>query len=110
MRKTTGDMDDKRLLKGVLYLNTRVLGLSLGLLCGLVIFIVTNWLVIKGGDPVGPHLNLLNQYMIGYHVSFPGSFVGFLYGFFIGAAGGMMIGLIYNKIAKIRGNQPRSTS
>ena len=94
-------IDEKKLLKGVLLLNIKVLGLSLGLLCGLVIFIATNWLVIKGGNPVGPHLSLLNQYFLGYRVSFWGSFIGLFYGFFVGTIAGVMIGWIYNKIVNL---------
>ncbi|MBC8434620.1 MAG: hypothetical protein H8D96_22150 [Desulfobacterales bacterium] len=94
---------EEKLLKGVLRLNSKALGLALGLLCGLAIFIATNWLVIKGGDTVGPHLILLNQYFIGYRISFLGSFIGFFYGFFTGAIGGAVLGWIYNKIVSIRG-------
>ena len=41
------------------------------------LFIATNWLVIKGGERVGPHLQLLSQYFIGYRVTFLGSFIDF---------------------------------
>ena len=95
---------EKRLLSGILWLNAKVLGLALGLLFGLGLFIATNWLVIKGGHPVGPHLQLLSQYFIGYRVSFPGSFIGFAYGFALGTLSGAMIGWIYNKIAAFRNN------
>jgi hypothetical protein len=78
------------------------LGLVLGLLCGISLFIATNWLVIKGGDPVGPHLALLSQYFIGYRVSFVGSLIGFLYAFVIGGLGGVLIGWIYNRALHLR--------
>jgi hypothetical protein len=94
--------NEERLFSGVLWLNTKILGLSLGLICGLGIFIATNWLVIKGGQVVGPHLQLLNQYFIGYSVSFTGSFIGFFYGFALGTLSGSLIGWIYNKITKFR--------
>lgn len=104
---TTEDETDKaqeeKLFGGVLWLNAKALGLVLGLLCGLVIFIATNWLVIKGGKQIGPHLQLLSQYFIGYRVSFLGSFIGFAYGFAVGTFGGAMIGWIYNRIAAFRG-------
>lgn len=93
---------EKRLLSGILWLNVKVLGLALGLLLGLGFFIATNWLVIKGGQPVGPHLQLLSQYFIGYRVSFLGSFIGFAYGFALGTLGGAMVGWIYNKIVAFR--------
>lgn len=94
--------DEKKLLSGILWLNAKVLGLALGLIFGLVIFIATNWLVIKGGQPVGPHLQLLSQYFIGYKVSFLGSFIGFAYGFAVGTLSGALIGRIYNKIVQLR--------
>ena len=94
--------DEKRLLSGILWLNARVLGLALGVIFGLGLFIATNWLVIKGGNPVGPHLALLSQYFIGYRVTFLGSFVGFGYGFALGTLCGAMVGWIYNKIVALR--------
>jgi hypothetical protein len=97
--KTT---DEERLFSGVLWLNTGIIGLSLGLMFGLIIFIATNWLVIKGGESVGTHLQLLSQYFIGYRVSFFGSLVGFAYGFAVGTLSGALIGWIYNKIVSLR--------
>ncbi len=94
--------DEEKLFSGTLWLNAKAMGLVFGLLLGLGIFIATNWLVIKGGDPAGPHLRLLSQYFIGYRVSFLGSFIGFAYGFAVGTLGGALIGWIYNKIAAFR--------
>ena len=94
--------NEEKLFSGVLWLNVKILGLSLGLLCGLAIFIATNWLVIKGGKVVGPHLQLLSQYFIGYRVSFFGSLVGFAYGFAVGTLSGSLIGWIYNRITTFR--------
>jgi hypothetical protein len=94
--------EEERLFHGVLWLNAKALGLVLGLLCGLAVFIATNWLVIKGGDPVGPHLQLLGQYFIGYRVTFLGSLIGFAYGFALGTLSGAFIGWIYNKITALR--------
>jgi hypothetical protein len=91
--------DEEKLFRGILLLNARVFGLTLGLLSGLFIFLITNWLVLKGGKTVGPHLQLLSQYFIGYRVTFLGSLIGFAYGFAIGTIGGALIGWIYNKIA-----------
>jgi len=95
-------VEEDRLFRGVFWFNAKALGLALGLLCGLVIFIATNWLVIKGGDAVGPHLQLLSQYFIGYRVTFWGSFIGFAYGFALGTLGGALVSWIYNKIVAMR--------
>ena len=90
----------------------RRFGLVLGLLFGFAIFVATNWLVIKGGHMtpsgdyvVGPHLQLLSQFFIGYRVSFLGSLIGFGYGFALGTLSGASIGWIYNKIVAFR-NKP----
>ena len=103
------ETDEERLFTGILRLNAKVFGLILGLLMGLAIFIATNWLLIKGGHinangeyVVGPHLQLLGQFFIGYTVSFSGSIIGFLYGFALGTLCGAMIGWIYNKIVDLR--------
>lgn len=93
---------EEKLFKSVLLLNAKIIGLVLGLMFGLMFFVATNWLVIKGGYPIGPHLELLNQYFIGYSVSFWGSLVGFAYGFALGTLSGSLIGWIYNIIVKLR--------
>jgi ABC-type dipeptide/oligopeptide/nickel transport system permease subunit len=96
-------MNEKEMiLKETLLLNTKAFGLVLGLLAGLTIFVATNWLVIKGGGQVGPHLRLLSQYFIGYRVSFLGSIIGFAYGFALGTLSGAFIGWIYNKISTLK--------
>jgi hypothetical protein len=101
------DVDD--LFDDIVRFNIKIFGLVLGLLFGLAIFVATNWLVLKGGYTdsygryiVGPHLQLLSQFFIGYQVSFLGSIVGFVYGFAVGTICGAIIGWIYNKIVDYR--------
>ena len=94
--------DTAELLGHMLWLNARALGLVVGLLSGFVIFFATNWLVIKSGDPVGPHLALLSQYFIGYRVSFVGSLIGFAYAFLVGGLSGLLVAWIYNRIGDLR--------
>jgi membrane protease YdiL (CAAX protease family) len=108
---------EEKLFRGVLRLNTKLLSLVLGLLFGLLIFVATNWLVIKGGHVtnggeyvVGPHLELLNQFFVGYNVSFLGSIVGFFYGFAIGTLSGSLIGWVYNKFVDFRNPQSQSNA
>ena len=88
---------------GVVWLNAKVLGLALGVLLALGIFVATNWLVIKGGEPVGPHLQLLGQYFLGYRVSFLGSLIGAAYGFAVGTLAGAFVGWVYNRVVALRG-------
>ena len=62
-------------LTRVMRLNASVQGVVTGLLAGIALFVATNWLVIKGGPVVGPHLALLGQFFIGYRVTFVGSLI-----------------------------------
>ncbi len=80
----------------LLYLNAVVQGVTTGMFVGLGLFALTIWLVIKGGDVVGPHLSLLGQYFIGYSVTWGGGFVGLIYGFVVGYCIGYAYARIYN--------------
>jgi hypothetical protein len=93
---------ERVILSRLLVLNAKVYGLVLGLIAGLGIFLATNWLVLKGGRPVGPHLALLNQFFIGYRVTFIGSVIGFVYAFVCGFAVGYSIAWIYNRVVALR--------
>ena len=95
------DMQDKKplneiVLTRLLRLNATVQGIVTGLMVGLAIFIATNWLVLKGGEVVGPHLALLGQFFIGYRVTFVGSLIGFAYGFIVGFLIGYSVARMYN--------------
>jgi len=101
--------EEERLLGATLRLNSKLMGLTFGIIIGLIIFIATNWLLLKGGHTnaageyvVGPHLQLLNQFFLGYRISFLGSIIGFFYGFALGTLTGSAIGWGYNKIAELR--------
>ena len=69
---------------------------AVGSLCSLAIFIATLWLVIKGGADVGPNLQLLGQYFIGYTVTVKGAFIGMGYGFFWGFIWGWLVAYLRN--------------
>jgi hypothetical protein len=101
--------NEDHIFTGIARFNIKMFGLTLGALTGFGIFIATNWLLIKGGQidsegryVVGPHLQLLSQFFIGYKVSFAGSIIGFIYGFAIGTLCGAGIGWIYDRIVEYR--------
>lgn len=103
------DREEELLRNSLVRFNSKLLALVLGIMFGLTIFVATNWLVVKGGHVnaegeyiVGPHLQLLGQFFIGYRVSFLGSIVGFLYGFALGTIVGSAIGWIYNRLVDLR--------
>jgi len=77
-------------------LNATVQGLVFGTLLGGAIFLATNWLILKGGEPVGPHLALLGEFFIGYRVTFLCSLIGFGYGFVTGFLAGYLVAMLYN--------------
>lgn len=94
---------DERLIKSaVLRLNGHILGFILGMIAALLIFVATNWLVLKGGEVVGPHLGLLDQFFYGYSVTFVGSFIGAAYGFVSGYISGLIIGWVYNAVIYLK--------
>jgi hypothetical protein len=105
-KKTTlEDIVVPRLLR----LNAVVQGVVSGIVLGVIIFVATNWLVIKGGHlgpegdvVLGPHLSLLGQFFIGYRVSFVGSLVGFAYGAVCGFVVGYGVARMYNSFVSLR--------
>ncbi len=94
---------EKQVAIRIIRLEAIVQGLVVGLIAGLAIFVATNWLRLKGGSVVGPHLALLGQFFIGYDVTFVGSVIGFGYGFGCGFVAGYTASVIYNRVAMYRG-------
>ena len=95
-------IEEEELLQEVIRLSRNVLGLTLGILFAVGIFLATNFLVLKGGPTVGSHLQLLNQYFPGYTVTFGGSFLGAAYGFAVGYVSGWIIAAVYNWVVLLR--------
>ena len=96
---------EKIVMTRVTQLNAVVSGLVTGMIFGLAIFVATNWLLLKGGETIGPHLALLGQFFLGYTVSFLGSIVGFLYGSVTGFIVGYTVAFLYNFFLHLRHKQ-----
>jgi hypothetical protein len=90
------DPTERIIVQSLAKLDGTALGIALGLLGGLVIFVATNFLVYKGGDIVGPNLSLLAQFFPGFEVSILGSFIGFFYGMITGFVVGWLIAFLRN--------------
>jgi hypothetical protein len=90
---------ENQIEKAVILLNAKLLGIVLGFLSGVGLFLATNFLVLKGGPHVGAHLGLLANFFPGYRVTFLGSIIGFFYAFVVGFLVGTILGAVYNKIA-----------
>jgi len=83
-------------------LNAVIAGLVTGFMTGFALFAATNWLVLKGGRVVGPHLALLNQFFPGYQVTFVGSLIGGAWAFVVGFVAAFAIVRIYNVMMGLR--------
>jgi len=79
-----------------------VMALVCAILGGSGLFIMTLWLVIKGGVHVGAHLQLLSWYFWGYRVTWLGAFVGLFWGALAGGIVGWVIGAVYNLVVWMR--------
>jgi hypothetical protein len=93
--------EEQELQAALVRLNARAWGIAMGLLLGGGLFVATNVLVLKGGENVGQHLQLLRVFLPGYSVSFLGSLVGFVYLFVLGYIVGRFIGVVYNKMVEL---------
>lgn len=79
-------------------INIKALALSMGIVWGLTVFLLTIWFLIMCYP--GTSLSKLSVIYLGYSVSWIGAFVGFIYGFVDGLIGGALLGFFYNKFAK----------
>ena len=68
----------------------------------IALFLATSILLIRGGQDVGKHLQLLRYYMPGYTVSWPGALLGMVYGGALGAVTGASIAKISNAVTRLR--------
>jgi len=79
-------------------LHRTAMGVACGVVLGGLLFLMTLFLVAKGGYPVGPTLALLGQFFFGYTVTFPGAFVGLLWGFMTGFLLGWGFAVVRNLV------------
>jgi hypothetical protein len=94
MRETTAT--DRLIIEAFAKIDGTALGLAVGSVGGLSVFLATIILVFKGGEVVGPNLALLGQFFIGYTVTTKGAFIGVVYGFIAGFLLGWLIGFFRN--------------
>ncbi|HWP48946.1 MAG TPA: hypothetical protein VNM22_17455 [Candidatus Limnocylindrales bacterium] len=94
--------ESEEVSRAIVKIQAGVLAFVCAMIGGIGLFVMTAWLLIKGGPRVGQHLQLLGQYFPGYSVTWKGSLIGFFYGAILGGVVGWTIGKIYNKIVGIR--------
>src|SRR5512143_1596502 len=100
---------EKIVLTRLLRLNAAFMGVILGIVLGCGIFFATNFLIIKGGTTVGPHLALLGQFFIGYKITFLGSLIGFVYGLIYGYHAELHTARPHHSFEQLRHRQRRIT-
>jgi hypothetical protein len=83
-------------------IRTGVLTLVCAMIGGVGLFLMTAWLLMKGGPHVGQHLQLLSHYFIGYSVTWWGSVVGLFYGTLAGGVIGWAVSTLYNRVVQLR--------
>jgi protoporphyrinogen oxidase len=72
------------------------LGAAIGSVAGLGLFLATAFLLLRGGEVVGPNLSLLGNYFLGFEVSWPGAFLGLAEAGLLGGAAGFVLGHLLN--------------
>lgn len=91
---------DKALLKiAFCRIDVAAMAIATGTVVGLLLFLLTAVLLIKGasaGVEAGPHLKLPGIYLPGYTVSWWGTLLGAVYGMLLGVAAGTIISGMWN--------------
>ena len=93
-------LDRQRLIQAFARLRPAAFGISCGTVAGILLFLLTAILVVKGpaapGLEVAPHLAILSNYLPGYRVTWPGAFIGFLWSFPFGFLSGYLLASFLN--------------
>ena len=95
-KETGRSVREKVLIGTFARMDKLALAVAVGSVSGLLFFLATLWLVIKGGKVVGPKLQLLAQYFIGYTVTVEGAFIAFCYSFVWGFLFGWLFAYLRN--------------
>jgi hypothetical protein len=80
--------------ENIMKLNVKALALTLGLICGLGLFLITWWIILFEGT--NTDLTMVSNIYRGYSVTPVGSLIGLIWASIDGAIGGACIAWIYN--------------
>lgn len=78
-------------------LDPLALGVAVGIVVGLCLFIATVALLMEGGEVVGPTLALLDNVLFGFSVTWSGAFIGLVEG----ALGGFAVGYMFASLRNV---------
>jgi len=93
---------DEDLLGITLYFDGNYLGLALGAIVALGLFVTTSWLVLRGTAGESMNALLLTNYLPGYSVSYTGGLLGAVEVFGITYLVCRLFSWIYNRVAALR--------
>ncbi len=79
-------------------LRKRALGMALGIVWGVSIFLVTIWAVARGH---GQTFSQLGGYYLGYSVTYVGAVIGLIWGFIHGFIVGVLIAWLYDFFCRV---------
>jgi hypothetical protein len=77
------------------------LGVAVGVVSGLGIFMASAILLLRGGPVVGPRLSLLGNYLFGFEVTWTGAVIGLFEGGMWGFAAGALAAGLRNRALKV---------
>ena len=92
---------DEAFARAFMKIDPVAFGLSIGLVSGVLIFLVTIYVGARGIEELIYFLYLLNQYLPGYDVNIGGSLLGLIYGFLIGFLFGWGIITLRNLVIRL---------
>jgi len=95
-----------RQLEESMKLNKNAFALALGIVWGVIVFLVTNIDLLRGGS--GEHLSRLSQIYLGYRVSFLGSIIGLLWGFVTMSIAAWVAAWLYNRLSESLTTAPKT--
>ncbi len=89
---------DKVLVQIFARIDQIALGLAVGVFSGAGLFLATAVLLLKGGVQIGPTLQLLNNYIPGYSMTWPGALAGAAGGLIVGFCAGWGVAFLRNTV------------
>ena len=101
--RQAGPAERQLIARAVARLRVGILAIVGALFGGVVLWLATVWLLLRGGPVVGPHLGLLRVYLPGYSVTWAGAFVGFAEGALLGGVSGAAVAWLYNLLSRRHG-------
>ena len=77
------------------------LGAAVGSIAALLLLAGTAVLLLRDGEPAGPTLSLLGQYLTGYQVSWTGALIGFVEAGLLGFGLGWLMAKLINVLVAV---------